>query len=245
MAEQKERSAFNPHEHIIEFKGKEYLPVAWRLVWFREYYPNGTIETEMILFDPDKEFSAEVSVWNSEKRRSEKVMKSEKGFAMFRAVVKNGQGGIATATKTERGVDFPDYAEKCETGAVGRALAMLGFGTQFTADELQEGKRIVDSSVERNTQLDKSPVPDKASMQSTQPPAPNTAPDPLKLRQLAAFAKALKLGLFTKGETKEEGTMNFLRVVGEALGANITSTGHLTASRLDEFDKYLNSKDVA
>ena len=38
--------------------------------------------------------------------------------------------------------------EKAETKAVGRALAMLGYGTQF-APELDEGERIVDSPVER------------------------------------------------------------------------------------------------
>ena len=42
--------------------------------------------------------------------------------------------------------DFGDYLEKAETKAVGRALAMLGYGTQF-APELDEGDRIVDSPV--------------------------------------------------------------------------------------------------
>jgi ssDNA-binding Zn-finger/Zn-ribbon topoisomerase 1 len=46
--------------------------------------------------------------------------------------------------------DFGDFIEKAETKAVGRALAMLGYGTQFAADELDEGQRIVDSPEERN-----------------------------------------------------------------------------------------------
>ncbi|HTD18454.1 MAG TPA: hypothetical protein VK667_02885, partial [Ktedonobacteraceae bacterium] len=40
------------------------------------------------------------------------------------------------------------YIEKAETGAIGRALAALGYGTQF-APELNEEHRIVDSPVER------------------------------------------------------------------------------------------------
>ena len=45
--------------------------------------------------------------------------------------------------ETARG--FPDYVEKAETGAIGRALGVLGYGTQF-APEFDEGtERIVDS----------------------------------------------------------------------------------------------------
>ena len=37
-----------------------------------------------------------------------------------------------------------DYFEKAETKAIGRALAMLGYGTQF-APELDEAERVVDT----------------------------------------------------------------------------------------------------
>jgi len=53
----------------------DYLPVAWRLVWFREMCPNGTIDTEEIIVDLDREVTVEVYVWNQEKRRSEKVLR--------------------------------------------------------------------------------------------------------------------------------------------------------------------------
>ena len=48
----------------------------------------------------------------------------------------------------EKAASFPDYVEKAETGAIGRALAALGYGTQF-APELNEQHRIVDSPVDR------------------------------------------------------------------------------------------------
>lgn len=146
---------FNPREHLINIKNRqgaaEYLPVQWRLVWFRQECPQGTIETELVHLDIDKETEEEAFVWNAEKRRSEKVIKTAKGLAVFRATVKDGKGGIATATKMERCASFPDYLEKAETGAIGRALAALGYGTQFTADELDEAHRIVDSPVERTS----------------------------------------------------------------------------------------------
>jgi hypothetical protein len=41
--------------------------------------------------------------------------------------------------------------EKAETGAIGRALALIGYGTQFCADELDEGDRIVDAPVAKKS----------------------------------------------------------------------------------------------
>lgn len=141
---------FNPHNHIIQLKTKngtqDYLPVQWRLVWFREAFPNGSIETEMLHLDLDRDTEEEVSVWDKGKQSYVKVMRQGKGIAIFRAIVKDGKGGVGTGTKSEKAASFPDYIEKAETGAIGRALAALGFGTQF-APELAEEHRIVDSPV--------------------------------------------------------------------------------------------------
>jgi hypothetical protein len=142
---------FNPREHLISLKNRqgssEYLPVQWRLVWFRQECPNGTIETELVHLDLEKDAEEEAFVWNSEKRRSEKVVKTAKGVAIFRATVRDGKGGVATGTKMEKAASFADFLEKAETGAIGRALAALGYGTQF-APELNEEHRIVDSPVD-------------------------------------------------------------------------------------------------
>jgi len=127
----------------------EYLPVQWRLVWFRSVCAEGTIDTEEIEVDLDRECEVEVTVWNAEKRRSEKVVKHAKGYARFKATVTDGKGGTATGTKSECAANFADFCEKAESGAIGRALAALGYGTQFTGDDLNEQPRIVDSPVER------------------------------------------------------------------------------------------------
>lgn len=113
---------FEVKEHLMDLKGKKYLQVMWRLVWFREEKPNWNIETEII--ECDKE------------------------HAVFRAYITNEKGERkATGHGSESVKDFRDYIEKAETKAIGRALAMLGYGTQF-APELDEEKRIVDSPVE-------------------------------------------------------------------------------------------------
>jgi hypothetical protein len=148
------QTLFNPNEHLIQIKNRsgsaDYLPVAWRLVWFREQCPEGTIHTEMIQLDLDRETTEEGYQWNEQTRRSEKVTKRANGFCIFRASITDGKGGSATATKSEKAASFPDFIEKCESGSIGRALAMLGFGTQFTGDELAEEHRIVDAPVNTN-----------------------------------------------------------------------------------------------
>ena len=154
MANREQAQTFNPREHLIELKSRqgtqEYLPVQWRLVWFREACPQGEIQTELITLDVDRETQEEGYVWNNETRRSEKVIKRAKGYAMFKATVKDGKGGIATGYKSEKAASFSEYAEKAETGAIGRALAALGYGTQFAPD-LDEQHRIVDAPVDRST----------------------------------------------------------------------------------------------
>ncbi len=108
---------------LLNLRGKEYLEVKYRLVWFREQRPDWRIETEIISHDK------EVSV--------------------VRAVVKDSSGNImAVGHKREDRKDFNDHLEKAESSAIGRAVAMLGFGTQFVADELDEIPRIVDSPTE-------------------------------------------------------------------------------------------------
>ena len=45
-------------------------------------------------------------------------------------------------------IGFPDYIEKAETGAMGRALAMCGYGT-LQAWEFDEQERSADTPVEK------------------------------------------------------------------------------------------------
>ncbi|MHB0913824.1 MAG: hypothetical protein ACYC2Y_10345 [Armatimonadota bacterium] len=109
-------------KHLIRVQGgKEYLPVASRLVWFRQEHLDWGIETRPVEIDV------------------------EKGYAIYEATVYNQEGRLMSkGTKMETARGFSDYVEKAETGAIGRALAVCGFGTQF-APELDEGERIVDS----------------------------------------------------------------------------------------------------
>lgn len=112
---------FNPKEYLIDLKGKAYLQVMWRLVWFREEHPDWCIDT--------------------------KLEQLTENHAVFSAKIMDDNGLQKSAGYGSESVkDFRDFVEKAETKAVGRALAMLGYGTQF-APEMDEEDRIVDSPV--------------------------------------------------------------------------------------------------
>jgi hypothetical protein len=111
---------------LLNLKGKDYLQVAHRLVWFREVYPQGIIKTML------KEHQNETALM----------------YAEIYIPAANGQPLlVATAYKAESKASFGDYIEKAETGAIGRALAMAGFGTQFEP-EFDEALRLADAPVD-------------------------------------------------------------------------------------------------
>ena len=126
MSEEQQR--FDPIRHLTKVSGRDYLEVKWRLVWFNEVHPDGSIATEMI--------------------------QHQNNSAVFKASVSwPTETGIATRTGygSEDSGDFGDYLEKAETKAIGRALGAAGFGTQFCDDHVfgAEQGRVVDSPVER------------------------------------------------------------------------------------------------
>lgn len=116
--------AFDFKRHLIKVQGgRTYLPVSARIVWFRQEHPDWSIETEMV------------------------ELNHEKQYAIFRARICDGDGKLmATGTKKEDVKGFGDYMEKAETGSVGRALALCGFGTQFSPELDETGPgRFADS----------------------------------------------------------------------------------------------------
>lgn len=227
VIEQPTYPKFNPHEHLIEIKNSKgkalYLEVKWRLCWFREACPNGTIETEMVLLDLDRETEEETYAWNSETRRSEKIIKRAPGLAIFRATVKDGNGGIATGTKTEKAASFGDFVEKAETGAIGRALAALGYGTQF-APELEEGHRIVDSPVEPRTQQRQQPSQAEQEAYKKRRVVVESEP----VQSPPSLADSYKRGVETGAWTKD----SFYAAVSTALGVPVARNTTLSTEQL-------------
>lgn len=140
---------------VLDMRGKPYLQVAQRIVWFREERPTWSIETTAI-----KEGTTD---------------------ATFRAVIRDETGRvIATSHKSESKQGFPDFLEKAETGSIGRALALCGFGTQFCGDELDEGARLADSPTHFQRQSRPTPQPQRENPIAAKPgpiePKPSAQP---------------------------------------------------------------------
>lgn len=99
---------FEAGKYLTNLNGRDYLEVKWRLLWLRTEHPDAVMETELVSHEAD--------------------------LALFRARVSIPDGGTATGWGSETSNDFRDYIEKAETKALGRALAALGYGTQFCED---------------------------------------------------------------------------------------------------------------
>jgi hypothetical protein len=119
---------------------------------FRERYPHGIITTEEICVDLDR------------------------GYARYKATVQDGEGGMATGYGTETQADFGDFAERAETRALGRALAVMGFGTQFVGQDLTEAEHICDAPVNGH-HATPGPEPTPTNGNAPLPPPPSPSPD--------------------------------------------------------------------
>jgi hypothetical protein len=134
------QDSFDPTHYLIQLPKREkvnlpdgrviwrsssvhYLPVAARIAWFRLEHPTWSIITREVKTAPKA--------------------------TVMKAVIKDEQGRvIATARKRESEESFTDYIEKAETGAIGRALAMCGYGT-LQAPEFNEEERLADAPVKK------------------------------------------------------------------------------------------------
>ena len=155
------KTGFDPKKCLIQLPKKkrlpngsfqtvltDYLEVKNRILWFRTENTKGKILTKAVEL--------------TDKR------------AIFKATAIKDEDTMATAYGSETPGDFKDYVEKAETKAVGRALAMLGYGTQF-APEFEEGDQVVDAPVE------KPPLPTVKPAATPKPAAPAypTPPPPV------------------------------------------------------------------
>lgn len=102
----------------IPYKNKKYAMVVARVQRFREICPSGTIDTEVVEI-------------NNEHVVIQAKVSDEKGHLLA--------SGTAEERKGSSQVNNTSYVENCETSAVGRALGMLGIGSEenmASADEL-------------------------------------------------------------------------------------------------------------
>ena len=158
-------SDFDPKAQLMNLKGRDYLNVQSRMVWF--------------IRDQRALIAAGMATQSYHVLSDLVEIDRERGFAHFRATVTDVLGNQSVAYGSETSKDFGDYIEKAATKALGRALIGLGYGTQF-APEMDEGERVVDSPIERRA---------PASM----PSAPAASPLPAAPRALPVDPVAIAL----------------------------------------------------
>ncbi len=166
--------AFDPTPYVRQLRGRggaqDYLDVKFRLLWLRREHPDAEIITEHIRIDDT--------------------------IAIFRATVSIPSGGKATGHGSETAKDFPDYIEKAETKALGRALNALGYGAQFA-----EGEDAANAGL---SQPPLRPVPAETAESPLPQPARGGAPEPGRAgdRQPAVPPRAAPAGTARAGEPR-------------------------------------------
>ena len=108
----------------MDIKGNEYVLVNQRIKAFREIWPNGSIQTEIISLD--------------------------KGVVLMKAVVKDDTDrvlatGLAYEKENSSFINKTSFIENCETSAVGRALGMCGLGVDVSVASAEEMQNAIEN----------------------------------------------------------------------------------------------------
>lgn len=127
-------------EKAIDFKGKKYVLVADRVIYFNETYPKGGITTELISPVDSNTIIVKATV---------KPELDGRTFTGYSQAVK-GQGHINTTSALEN----------AETSAVGRALAFMGIGVIESIASVDE---INKAEAQSTVSAPKTPVTSKSS----------------------------------------------------------------------------------
>lgn len=121
------------NERVTSLGGQQYVPVKIRLHEFRKDHPDWRIETQLL--DHDR----------------------QAGYALFRASIYDAQGqliatghGSADREEERRGV-ARRYLELAETRAIGRALNVAGYGTEYVLEESDSADTSLPPGAEHRT----------------------------------------------------------------------------------------------
>lgn len=130
---------------------QDYLDVKWRIAWLRAEFPTAQIVTEQIEGDADHaRFSCRITL-------------------------PNGAVGMGHGSETLQ--DFPDFYEKAETKAIGRACAVLGYGTDAASD-FDDGEPMDGRAAAKDERKDRHMTDERANPGVAPMPIANTPPAP-------------------------------------------------------------------
>ena len=101
----------------INIKGKEYIEVNERIIYFREKYKDYSLTSN--------------------------ILSNDDGVCIMKAEIRNGNGElVATGHAYEKEgstyINKTSYIENCETSALGRALGCFGIGIETSIASVEE-----------------------------------------------------------------------------------------------------------
>lgn len=128
-------AALNKELPRVDVKGKAYSMVAARVQAFRKLIPGGSITTEILSLEGDR--------------------------VVMRATVADESGRVLASGMAfeERGSSYinkTSFIENCETSAVGRALGMLGIGSEEVMCSADEFMNAIQNQNRKDTKAEAS-----------------------------------------------------------------------------------------
>ena len=120
-------------EKAVDIKGKKYVLVSDRIIYFNENFPKGSIVTEL-LTEPGSDKIVIQAVVTPDAENIERVFT-----------------GLAQETVGDGYINKTSALENAETSAVGRALAMMGIGvidSVASVDEINKAGQIANKTNE-------------------------------------------------------------------------------------------------
>lgn len=129
-------------KYMIKLKGKDYLPVAPRVLMFRiDHELDVAVTTEIVDLGGVLHVKASVST-------TDVVKEDGAASSSDPIVVATAHKRIKLDSTSGASADWP--VETAETGAIGRALSLCGYGTIESGDDLEEDGQIADAPVSVN-----------------------------------------------------------------------------------------------
>lgn len=125
----------------MSFNLNDYEPVADRIEKFWKDHPSGQIITELVHFD-EKHFIVRAAVWRvSVKVLVERLLDDGAGAKLFD---QPDATGYAEEIVGSGNVNRTSALENCETSAIGRALANLGYASKAQRASREEMAKVAD-----------------------------------------------------------------------------------------------------
>lgn len=121
-------------EKAVDIKGKAYVQVSDRILYFNETYPNGSITTQLLSKPEDVRVVVQATV----------VPDIKNAVRFFT--------GLAQEVVGEGYINKTSALENAETSAVGRALALMGIGvieSIASVDEINKANNAQNSPSQR------------------------------------------------------------------------------------------------